>query len=338
MDTTVDTRNKRVHLRFQDSEGNPAPPPGDAYAYFTSSDVSVLRLAPDDSQWAYRILPVSPGKAQITVRVVDGLGNPYRNAEGVAFTVDPINIAVGPGSADTAQIEVTDEPPGPAPTPPPASIASSVDMSAPGAPHAVAIDAALQDHLASGGTLPGAPSADDATLPDAPPAPQPMQPTGSTTTPTGGAPGSAPTPSGEQTQPRGVDPAGTQEPGSSGAESGAGSSPAGAPSSSGGGEQSTAAPAGDGAGAPSALALTTTTLPDGTVGASYSATVTASGGTPPYRFSASGLPAGLSMDASGAITGSPSTPGSSSVALGVWDSTDASATGQAVINVAAPTA
>jgi hypothetical protein len=56
------------------------------------------------------------------------------------------------------------------------------------------------------------------------------------------------------------------------------------------------------------LSITTSTLPNGYVGQSYSATVTASNGTAPYSFrvSAGSLPAGLSINSStGAISGFP---------------------------------
>jgi hypothetical protein len=57
---------------------------------------------------------------------------------------------------------------------------------------------------------------------------------------------------------------------------------------------------------PGALAITTATLPDATVGAAYTASLTAAGGTPPYRFGQTGLPTGLSLNsATGAITGTP---------------------------------
>ena len=58
------------------------------------------------------------------------------------------------------------------------------------------------------------------------------------------------------------------------------------------------------------VAITTTSLPNGVANAAYSATLTASGGTPPYTWSiASGsLPTGLALNAtSGAITGMPTT-------------------------------
>jgi hypothetical protein len=57
-----------------------------------------------------------------------------------------------------------------------------------------------------------------------------------------------------------------------------------------------------------ALSITTTNLPTGTVGASYSFKVAATGGFPPYTFAASGLPAGLVMSTDGTIKGVPTAP------------------------------
>src|SRR5207245_444684 len=56
------------------------------------------------------------------------------------------------------------------------------------------------------------------------------------------------------------------------------------------------------------LRISTLTLPGATVGAAYSATLTASGGTAPYTWTlASGsLPAGLTLSSSGVISGTPS--------------------------------
>ena len=58
---------------------------------------------------------------------------------------------------------------------------------------------------------------------------------------------------------------------------------------------------------PSGLAVTTTSLPTGIVGTSYSATLAASGGQPPYTWSISGsLPTGLTLTPSnGLISGTP---------------------------------
>ncbi len=72
------------------------------------------------------------------------------------------------------------------------------------------------------------------------------------------------------------------------------------------------------------LAITTTSLPNGTVNVAYSATLTASGGTPSYTWSiASVLPPGLTLNStSGAITGTPTTPGTYSFTAQVSDSSN----------------
>ena len=67
--------------------------------------------------------------------------------------------------------------------------------------------------------------------------------------------------------------------------------------------------------APVTLSVTTTSLPGGTVGAAYAATLAATGGTTPYAWSVSSgnLPAGLGLDSStGVISGTPTTPGTAS--------------------------
>jgi hypothetical protein len=71
-----------------------------------------------------------------------------------------------------------------------------------------------------------------------------------------------------------------------------------------------------------ALQITTGTLPNGTVQAAYSATLAATGGTPPYMWSiASGsLPTGLLLASSGQISGIPTQAGSSSFTAQVQDS------------------
>ncbi len=75
----------------------------------------------------------------------------------------------------------------------------------------------------------------------------------------------------------------------------------------------------------SALAVSTGGLPDGKVGAAYSAALAASGGTPPYAWSvASGsLPAGLSISGS-QITGTPTSSGTASFTVRVTDASGAS--------------
>jgi len=75
---------------------------------------------------------------------------------------------------------------------------------------------------------------------------------------------------------------------------------------------------------PSGLAITTAALPDGIVNSSYTASIAATGGTPPYVFGASGLPTGLSINpATGALTGTPAAAdqGTTLVTFNVTDST-----------------
>ena len=50
-------------------------------------------------------------------------------------------------------------------------------------------------------------------------------------------------------------------------------------------------------------------LPSGQVGAAYNQTLTASGGTGPYTWSAVGLPAGITLSAAGVLSGSPTSVG-----------------------------
>jgi alpha-tubulin suppressor-like RCC1 family protein len=67
-------------------------------------------------------------------------------------------------------------------------------------------------------------------------------------------------------------------------------------------------------------AITTTSLPEATVGVAYSVPVTATGGTPPYTWTAIGLLSGLAIDpATGVISGTPSASGTSSATIMVTD-------------------
>lgn len=89
------------------------------------------------------------------------------------------------------------------------------------------------------------------------------------------------------------------------------------------------------------LAITTPTLPGGTVGNLYGATVTAQGGITPYTFSCPvtcGLPGGLSINSSGAISGTPSASGSFTFTIQVADSASHTATMTYTISIAPSTA
>ncbi|MCW1309937.1 MAG: Ig domain-containing protein, partial [Candidatus Nanoarchaeia archaeon] len=71
---------------------------------------------------------------------------------------------------------------------------------------------------------------------------------------------------------------------------------------------------------PQPLTITTTSLPSGLLGVSYSYTLQASGGTTPYSWSATGLPSGLSCSSSGQISGTPTQSGTFTVSVTVTDS------------------
>jgi Putative Ig domain len=73
---------------------------------------------------------------------------------------------------------------------------------------------------------------------------------------------------------------------------------------------------------PSALAITTSSLPGGQAGTPYNATLVASGGTAPYSWSISSgtLPAGIALSSSGGLSGTPATQGTSTVTFQVTDS------------------
>jgi hypothetical protein len=70
-----------------------------------------------------------------------------------------------------------------------------------------------------------------------------------------------------------------------------------------------------------ATKITTAALPNGKVGNSYTKTLTASGGTAPYKWSIFGgtLPNGLKLDSSGNISGIPTTAKTSTVSLRATD-------------------
>jgi hypothetical protein len=87
-----------------------------------------------------------------------------------------------------------------------------------------------------------------------------------------------------------------------------------------------------------ALSITTGSLPPGTVGAAYSADVTATGGTGKATWAASGLPAGLTINSqTGTISGTPDASGSFPVTITATAGTTASVTITLTISPAAVT-
>ena len=69
------------------------------------------------------------------------------------------------------------------------------------------------------------------------------------------------------------------------------------------------------------LAITTATLPADRIGVAYTQNLTATGGTPPYVWTASSsLPTGLSLSSAGAISGTPSVAGTTKFTVQVADS------------------
>ncbi len=71
---------------------------------------------------------------------------------------------------------------------------------------------------------------------------------------------------------------------------------------------------------PAALVISTASLPSGTVGQSYSSSVAATGGTPPYSFGWTNQPPGLTMGTDGSISGTPTTSGNYTPTVTVTDS------------------
>jgi hypothetical protein len=90
--------------------------------------------------------------------------------------------------------------------------------------------------------------------------------------------------------------------------------------------------------APPVLSVTTASLANATAGSSYSATVAATGGVPPYTWSATGLPAGLTMSAAGAISGTATAPGTATVSVTVKDSAGTTASQSYQLTVVLPAA
>ena len=83
------------------------------------------------------------------------------------------------------------------------------------------------------------------------------------------------------------------------------------------------------------LQVTSSQLAGGTVGSAYSATLSASGGTPPYSWSVSSgtLPTGLSLSSTGTLSGTPTVAGAFPFTVAVKDAASASASASLSINV-----
>ena len=84
------------------------------------------------------------------------------------------------------------------------------------------------------------------------------------------------------------------------------------------------------------LSITTASLPNGTVGAAYSATLAATGGTGPYSWSivSGSLPSGLTLNAAtGAISGTPTAAATSNFTVQVSDSAIPAATSSKALSI-----
>ena len=81
------------------------------------------------------------------------------------------------------------------------------------------------------------------------------------------------------------------------------------------------------------LSLGGTLLP-GKVGVEYTAQLSVTGGTPPYTFSGTGLPDGLTLSTSGVVSGIPKVPGTSTFNVSATDSKNLSGTGNFAITIA----
>jgi hypothetical protein len=83
------------------------------------------------------------------------------------------------------------------------------------------------------------------------------------------------------------------------------------------------------------MSVTTSSLNAGTLGASYSQTLTASGGTGTYTWSETGSLDGLSLSSAGALTGSPSSTGTYPITFTATDSNGGTASASLSLSVTA---
>lgn len=88
---------------------------------------------------------------------------------------------------------------------------------------------------------------------------------------------------------------------------------------------------------PPFLIVTLSPLPNATVGLPYSQILTVSGGQPPYRWTATGLPPGLTLETStGTLRGTPTTSGTFSLNVQVADSSGLNASKTFVLTINPP--
>src|SRR4051812_16723008 len=85
----------------------------------------------------------------------------------------------------------------------------------------------------------------------------------------------------------------------------------------------------------STVSITTRTLPAGVVGQPYSQQISATGGTGTYTFTATGLPAGLTLSSSGLLSGTPTAPGNFTLSVQAKDTGNGSATASLTLAIQA---
>jgi hypothetical protein len=88
-----------------------------------------------------------------------------------------------------------------------------------------------------------------------------------------------------------------------------------------------------------ALSITTATMPAGMVGTAYSGSVTATGGTPPYAWSLESgtVPDGLTLNAAGTLSGTPTRAGAFNFTVRVTDAATATASKALTVTINSPT-
>jgi uncharacterized protein (TIGR03437 family) len=87
--------------------------------------------------------------------------------------------------------------------------------------------------------------------------------------------------------------------------------------------------------APPLVISTPSPLPSGGVGTLYTQTIAASGGTPPYTFTSTNAPAGLSINTSGVLSGTPTAVGTSTFRVQVTDNAKVSVVKDFILSITA---